>query len=147
VSYAAALAQTHFQYFVDFGGHAASDEPLGQEIAGVESARLQELFAREVTDIGLSNRCVNTLRNIHVKTFGDIVRLTPRQIDHIKGFGRVSLRELLGILDSHQLKLGMRYRIDGNKLYVFDWGTPNDVVAANAKVGEDAAEVAENAAS
>jgi hypothetical protein len=66
-------------------------------------------------------------------------------LDHIKGFGKISLKELLGMLDSHRVKLGMRYTVDGRRLYVFDWGTPTDVVAANAKV-PDEEEVPENAA-
>ena len=145
VSYAAALAQTHFQFFVDFGSHAASDDPLGMEIGAAESARLIDLFSRDIEDMGLSHRTSNTMKNIKVRTFGDLVKLTPRMIENIKGFGKVSLKEIVDLLDTHNMKFAMRYKIEGDKMYVFDWGTPPDVFAANTAVSEE--EVTENAAS
>ncbi len=43
VSYAAALAQTHFQYFVGFGSHTSAPVTPGGESAGGDSVRLAEL--------------------------------------------------------------------------------------------------------
>ena len=40
VSYAAALAQTHFQYFVGFGSHTSAPVTPGGEAAGGDSVRL-----------------------------------------------------------------------------------------------------------
>jgi hypothetical protein len=41
------------------------------------------------------------------------------------------------LLESENMKFGMRYKIDGEKMYVFDWGMPPDVAAASASVDEE----------
>jgi DNA-directed RNA polymerase subunit alpha len=145
VSYAAALAQTHFQYFADFGTHSASSDPLGVEVGPPESARLIDLFSKGIDDLGLSVRTGNTMKNISVRTLGDLVRLTPHTIDNIKGFGKKSLQEIVELMEDRNLKFGMRYKIEGDKMWVFDWGTPPKVVAANASVEEE--ETSDNASS
>jgi DNA-directed RNA polymerase subunit alpha len=145
VSYAAALAQTHFQYFADFGSHSASSDPLGVEIPQAEAVRLIDLFSKLIDDLGLSVRTGNTMKNIGVRTLGDIARLTPRMIDNIKGFGKISLKEIVDLMEAQNLKFAMRYKIDGDKMWVFDWGTPPGVVAANASVKDE--EITENAPS
>jgi len=43
VSYAAALAQTHFQYFADFGSHAASSDPLGVAVEPPERSKAKSM--------------------------------------------------------------------------------------------------------
>jgi DNA-directed RNA polymerase subunit alpha len=144
-SYAAALSQTHVQDFADFGTHTATSDPLGVEIGDAESARLIDMFAKGIDDLGLSVRTGNTMKNIHVRLLGDLVRLTPRQIDNIKGFGKKSLKEIVELMENNNLKFGMRYKIEGDRMWVFDWGTPPEIVAAHAAVEED--EVADNAAS
>ena len=143
VSYAAALAQTHFQYFADFGSHTAGSDPLGVEIPHAEAVRLIDLFSKSIEDVGLSVRTGNTMKNIQVRTLGDLVRLTPRMIDNIKGFGKISLKEIVDLMESQNLKFAMRYKIEGDKMWVFDWGLPPAVFAASAVVKEE--ETPENA--
>jgi DNA-directed RNA polymerase alpha subunit len=87
--------------------------------------------------MGLSQRASNSMRNVQAETFGDLVRLTPRVFGKIKGFGKISLKEIVDLLESENMKFGMRYKIDGEKMYVFDWGMPPDVAAASASVDEE----------
>src|SRR6266567_2487360 len=58
VSYAAALAQTHFQYFVDFGSHASAPIGGGGEQSTGDAHRLAELFRTPIDDLELSVRSV-----------------------------------------------------------------------------------------
>ena len=74
VAYAAALAQEHFRYFVDFGKvpMVAAEAPS----AGGGSAapgRLKELLDRSIDDVGLTVRSVNSLKNSNIRTLGDLV--------------------------------------------------------------------------
>src|SRR5687768_9436770 len=67
VSYAAALAQTHFQYFVEFGTHSIA--PLmGEGAAGTDAARLSTVLRTPIDDLELSVRSVNSLKNSHIRT-------------------------------------------------------------------------------
>ena len=60
VSYAAALAQTHFQYFVSFGSHAAGVlQPEAD--GGADAVRFSQLFQTPIDDLNLSVRSVNSL--------------------------------------------------------------------------------------
>jgi DNA-directed RNA polymerase subunit alpha len=140
VSYAASLAQAHFQYFADFGVRNETDDALGSEIPASESAKIIDLFAREIEDLGLTVRTANTMKNIKVRAFGDLVRLTPRMIDNIKGFGKKSLKEIVDLLEANGMKFGMRYKIEGDKMLVFDWGIPPAVVAEQAHLPEEETE-------
>src|SRR3712207_6594356 len=59
VSYAAALAQTHFQYFVEFGSHASAPlTPGGAEGMTGDAVRLSGLLRTPIDDLELSVRSV-----------------------------------------------------------------------------------------
>src|ERR1700716_1350516 len=58
VAYAAALAQEHFRFFVDFGKvPMVAAQPAGN--GGAATSRLREVLARSIDDVGLSVRSVN----------------------------------------------------------------------------------------
>ena len=88
VSYAAALAQTHFQYFVGFGSHASAAVSAGGEMNGGDSRRMAELFHTPIDDLELSVRSVNSLKNSNIRSLGDLVRQTEGQILQVKNFGK-----------------------------------------------------------
>ena len=61
VSYAAALAQTHFQYFVEFGSHSSA--PLGSpsgDGAAPDGVKLKQTLKTPIDDLELSVRSVNS---------------------------------------------------------------------------------------
>jgi DNA-directed RNA polymerase subunit alpha len=133
VSYAAALAQTHFQYFADFGSHSSA--PIGQssENGAGDGARLGSLLRTPIDDLELSVRSVNSLKNSNIRTLGDLVRQTESQILQVKNFGKKSLQEIADLLEREGLNFGMRFEEGGDgSVRVLDWGTPPSRAAAAA---------------
>jgi DNA-directed RNA polymerase subunit alpha len=137
VSYAAALAQTHFQYFAGFGSHSAAAALAGGEVSGGDASRLAELFRRPIDDLDLSVRSVNSLKNSNIRTLGDLVRQTEQQILQVKNFGKKSLQEIADLLEREGLNFGMRWEENGDGVRVTDWGTPPSRAAANAPDEEE----------
>src|SRR5688572_1495525 len=138
VSYAAALAQTHFQYFVEFGSHSSA--PVGGgagEGAGTDGARMQQLLKTPIDDLELSVRSVNSLKNSNIRSLGDLVRQTESQILQVKNFGKKSLQEIADLLEREGLNFGMRFEDNGEGVRVIDWGTPPSHAAANAPDDEE----------
>ncbi|HEU4989840.1 MAG: DNA-directed RNA polymerase subunit alpha [Gemmatimonadota bacterium] len=132
VSYAAALAQSHFQYFVDFGSHTSA--PLGQaaEAGDGDAVRLAQLLKTPIDDLELSVRSVNSLKNSSIRSLGDLVRQTESQILQVKNFGKKSLQEIADLLEREGLNFGMRFEENGEGVRVLDWGTPPSRAAAAA---------------
>jgi DNA-directed RNA polymerase subunit alpha len=136
VSYAAALAQTHFQYFVGFGSHTSAPVTPGGEATGIDSVRLAELQT-PIDDLELSVRSVNSLKNSNIRSLGDLVRQTESQILQVKNFGKKSLQEIADLLERKGLNFGMRYEESPEGVRILDWGTPPSRAAANAPDDED----------
>jgi DNA-directed RNA polymerase subunit alpha len=137
VSYAAALAQTHFQYFVEFGSHASAPLAGGVDGAGTDSSRLAQLLHTPIDDLELSVRSVNSLKNSNIRTLGDLVRQTESQILQVKNFGKKSLQEIADLLEREGLNFGMRYEETGEGVRVLDMGTPPSRAAAAAPDEEE----------
>jgi DNA-directed RNA polymerase subunit alpha len=136
VSYAAALAQTHFQFFANFGSHS-------QGVAGVEGDhsgdghRLATLLLTPIDELELSVRSVNSLKNSDIRTLGDLVRQTETQMLQVKNFGKKSLQEIATLLEREGLNFGMRYEEGLEGVRVTDWGTPPSRAAAAAPDDEE----------
>jgi DNA-directed RNA polymerase subunit alpha len=130
VSYAAALAQTHFQYFAQFGSSTAG--AIGGDGASPDGRRLAELLRTPIDDMELSVRSVNSLKNSQIRSLGDLVRQTETQILGVKNFGKKSLQEIADLLEREGLNFGMRFEENGDGVRVVDWGTPPSRAAANA---------------
>ena len=137
VSYAAALAQTHFQYFVSFGSHAAAAVAVPGAEGSSDAARLAELLRTPIDDLRLSVRSVNSLKNSSIRSLGDLVRQTETQILQVKNFGKKSLQEIADLLEREGLNFGMRFEENGDGVRVLDWGTPPSRAAANAPDDEE----------
>ena len=133
VSYAAALAQTHFQHFAGFGSHSAA-------IAGdgtTDAQRLAQLLSTSIDALELSVRSVNSLKNSNIRSLGDLVRQTEGQIIQVKNFGKKSLQEIADLLEREGLNFGMKFEDSGEGVRVTDWGTPPSRAAANAPDDEE----------
>lgn len=132
VSYAAALAQTHFQYFTSFGSSAAGT-PGTTESGSADGLRLAGLLRTPIDDLELSVRSVNSLKNSSIRSLGDLVRQTETQILNVKNFGKKSLSEIAELLEREGLNFGMKFEESGDGgVRVVDWGTPPSRAAANA---------------
>ena len=80
---------------------AQSDAQLAEE-------RLRDLLAKPWEELDVSVRTANALKNAQIRTVGDLVQRTERQMLSTKNFGRKSLNELKDVLASLGLSLGMR---------------------------------------
>ena len=136
VSYAAALAQTHFQYFVGFGSHASASLGDGGASGDADGVRLSDLNV-PIDDLELSVRSVNSLKNSNIRSLGDLVRQTESQILQVKNFGKKSLQEIADLLERKGLNFGMRYEEVGDGVRITDWGTPPSRAAAAAPDDEE----------
>ncbi|HEU4642843.1 MAG TPA: DNA-directed RNA polymerase subunit alpha [Gemmatimonadaceae bacterium] len=136
VSYAAALAQTHFQFFANFGSHALGAVAAGGEHSA-DAQRLQQLFRTPIDELELSVRSVNSLKNSDIRTLGDLVRQTETQMLQVKNFGKKSLQEIADLLEREGLNFGMRYEETPEGVRITDWGTPPSRAAAAAPDEEE----------
>lgn len=132
VSYAAALSQTHFQYFVGFGSSASAQVGGAGDGASSDALRLADLFRTPIDDLELSVRSVNSLKNSNIRTLGDLVRQTEAQILQVKNFGKKSLQEIAELLEKEGLNFGMRYEEGADGVRILDHGTPPSRAAENA---------------
>lgn len=137
VSYAAALAQTHFQYFVGFGSSASAQPGATGDAANSDATRLADLFRTPIDDLELSVRSVNSLKNSNIRSLGDLVRQTEAQILQVKNFGKKSLQEIAALLEKEGLNFGMRYEESADGVRILDMGTPPSRAAENAPDEED----------
>jgi DNA-directed RNA polymerase subunit alpha len=137
VSYAAALAQTHFQYFASFGSHTSAPMSAGGGESNADAQRLADLFRTPIDELDLSVRSVNSLKNSNIRSLGDLVRQTESQILQVKNFGKKSLQEIADLLEREGLNFGMRYEENGEGVRITDWGTPPSRAAANAPDDEE----------
>ncbi|MGH7720377.1 MAG: DNA-directed RNA polymerase subunit alpha, partial [Gemmatimonadaceae bacterium] len=136
VSYAAALAQTHFQYFANFGSHAQGAAAAGGDHSA-DAQRLAQLFKTPIDELELSVRSVNSLKNSDIRTLGDLVRQTEGQMLQVKNFGKKSLQEIADLLEREGLNFGMRYDEGAEGVRVSDWGTAPSRAAAAAPDDEE----------
>jgi DNA-directed RNA polymerase subunit alpha len=113
VAYAAALAQEHFRFFVDFGKvpMVSTEAPAPGGVAG---DGLAGSLARSIDDLGLSVRSVNSLKNSNIRTLGDLVQYTESDLLKVKNVGEKALGEIADLLRREGLNFAMRIEeVDG----------------------------------
>ncbi|HTR22252.1 MAG TPA: DNA-directed RNA polymerase subunit alpha [Gemmatimonadales bacterium] len=133
VAYAAALAQEHFRFFVDFGKVpmvAAVDATVGDS----DGRRLADLFGRSIDDLGLSVRSVNSLKNSNIRTLGDLVKYEEGDLLKVKNVGEKALGEIADLLRREGLNFGMAYDEAEGQVRVTD---PGSVPVARATEGAE----------
>jgi len=104
VSLAAQLLQEHLTIFMVTEKTAPS---LGSGQDGNLSPEVEAQLAKNVDELELSVRSVNTLKNANIHTVRDLVSKSERDMLEAKGFGRKSLEELQEALGRLGLQLGM----------------------------------------
>src|SRR5207302_1628556 len=89
VAYAAALAQEHFRFFVDFGKvPMVAAQPAGN--GGAATSRLREVLGRSIDDVGLSVRSVNSLKNSNIRTLADLLQYREEDLLKVKNVGMLA---------------------------------------------------------
>lgn len=104
ISLAAELLGDHLRIFSAF--ETKGDE--AEEVAAPEvDPRLAEMLAKPIEELDLSVRSANCLKNANIRTLGDLVQRTEREMLSTKNFGRKSLDEIKDVLANMGLSFGM----------------------------------------
>src|SRR3989475_3738885 len=123
VAYAAALAQEHFRFFVDFGKvPMVAAQPAGN--GGAAAGRLREVLSRSIDDVGLSVRSVNSLKNSNIRTLGDLVQYREEDLLKVKNVGEKALGEIAELLRREGLNFAMKVEEAEGELRVLEQGVP-----------------------
>jgi DNA-directed RNA polymerase subunit alpha len=69
--------------------------------------RMAEMLTKPIEELDLSVRSANCLKNANIRTLGDLVQRTEREMLSTKNFGRKSLDEIKDVLASLGLSFGM----------------------------------------
>jgi len=104
VAYAAKILKEQMQPFISF---EEEPEPLEAEQLEDEEKLNSNLF-RPVSELELSVRSANCLKNASITYIGELVQKTEAEMLKTKNFGRKSLNEIKGILEEMGLSLGMK---------------------------------------
>jgi DNA-directed RNA polymerase subunit alpha len=121
IAYAAALAQVHFQHFVDFG-KAPAHRPDGA--AGGPPGDLGQRLNRPIDDLGLSVRSLNSLKNSNIRTLRDLVEFSEDDLLKVKNVGDKALGEIADLLQREGLNFGMGFEEADGELRVVRPGSP-----------------------
>lgn len=100
---AAKILKDYLIHFINFNEEFEDEEIEKDE----NEERLRAILETPVEELELSVRSSNCLRNINVKTIGDLARLTEEEISRTKNFGKKSLQEIKDKLSEFGLTLGM----------------------------------------
>ncbi len=110
--YASNILQRHLDIFVNFGQlpEDIEEEPEMTK----EEVTLYEKLRLPISELELSVRSSNCLREAHIKTISDLVKRTEDEMLSFKNFGKKSLVEIKELLAGMGLVLGMQ--VDPKKL-------------------------------
>jgi len=110
--YAARVLNKHLELFFTLGElpEEEVEELTPEEVALYEKLRIP------ISELELSVRSANCLREANIKTLADLVEKTEAQLLSYKNFGKKSLNEIVNLLKGMGLSLGMK--IDRKKLQV-----------------------------
>jgi DNA-directed RNA polymerase subunit alpha len=104
IAYGAKILKEQMAPFINF---EEEPEPLDEEEEEEEHKLNQNLF-RPVSELELSVRSANCLKNANITLIGELVQKTEAEMLKTKNFGRKSLNEIKGILEDMGLSLGMK---------------------------------------
>jgi DNA-directed RNA polymerase subunit alpha len=104
LAYAAKILKEQMSPFINF---KEEPEPLEGEEEPVEE-KFNANLLRPVSELELSVRSANCLKNANITYIGELVQKTEAEMLKTKNFGRKSLNEIKGILEEMGLSLGMK---------------------------------------
>ncbi|MCM8781882.1 MAG: DNA-directed RNA polymerase subunit alpha [Candidatus Omnitrophica bacterium] len=105
--YASHILQRHLDIFVNFG--KLPDEAEEEPIETPEETELYEKLSMPISELELSVRSSNCLKEARIKTIGDLVKKTELEMLKYRNFGKKSLAEINKILGGMGLSLGMQF--------------------------------------
>ncbi|MCU0650829.1 MAG: DNA-directed RNA polymerase subunit alpha [Candidatus Omnitrophica bacterium] len=110
--YASNILARHLDIFVNFG--QLPEEETEEPEMTQEEAALYEKLRLPISELELSVRSSNCLREANIKTIADLVKRGEDEMLGFKNFGKKSLSEIKQLLGGMGLTLGMQ--IDSKKL-------------------------------
>ncbi|MBI3996511.1 MAG: DNA-directed RNA polymerase subunit alpha [Candidatus Omnitrophica bacterium] len=102
--YASNILQRHLDLFVNYG--SLPDEPEEEEPATINE-ELQEKLKTPISELELSVRSANCLREAKIHTIGELVEKSQAELLKYRNFGKKSLAEIEELLKGMGLSLGM----------------------------------------
>ena len=108
--YASNILQRHLDIFVGFG-KLPEEEMVVEETE--EQKQLKEKLKMPISELELSVRSSNCLREAKIKTIGDLVSKSELEMLKFRNFGKKSLAEINKILVGMGLSLGIK--LEGEK--------------------------------
>ena len=102
--YASNILQRHLDLFVNYG--TLPEEPE-EETSPVVNEELQEKLKTPISELELSVRSANCLREAKILTIGELVEKSPQELLKYRNFGKKSLAEIEELLQGMGLRLGM----------------------------------------
>ena len=107
--YASNALQRHMDIFVNFG-KLPEDLEITEEPA--QDTELLEKMKMPVSELELSVRSANCLETAKIKTLGELITKSESEMLKYRNFGKKSLTEIGGVLESMGLSLGMKIKTD-----------------------------------
>lgn len=104
--YAANISQRHLDVFVAYG-QLPEEEEEEEEISEEDEALYAKLRL-PISELELSVRSSNCLKDAQIKTISDLVRKPESELLNFRNFGKKSLTEINDILKAMGLSLGMK---------------------------------------
>ncbi|MEW5758017.1 MAG: DNA-directed RNA polymerase subunit alpha [Candidatus Omnitrophota bacterium] len=104
--YASNILQRHLEIFVNFG-QLPEEEEQGLELTQEERALLEKIKL-PISELELSVRSSNCLREANIKTIGELVTKSEEEMLGFRNFGKKSLTEIKELLSGMGLNLGMQ---------------------------------------
>ncbi len=109
--YAATILNRHLELFMELGEIEEEEE---EEELTPEDIALYEKLKLPVSELEFSVRSANCLREANIKTLAELVTKTEQEMLSYRNFGKKSLNEIIALLKTMGLNLGMD--IDSDKL-------------------------------
>jgi len=106
ILYAANIMQRHLDVFVSYGQLPEEDEE-DEEVSEEEQA-LYEKLRLPISELELSVRSANCLKDANIKTIAELVKKTESELLTFRNFGKKSLTEINDILKVMGLGLGIK---------------------------------------
>lgn len=104
ILYASHILQKHLDIFVNYGKLPEEEEEPEES---PEEIQLYEKLRMPITELELSVRSSNCLKEAKIKTIADLVKKTETEMLKYRNFGKKSLAEINKILADMGLSLGM----------------------------------------
>ncbi|MFH1791920.1 MAG: DNA-directed RNA polymerase subunit alpha [Candidatus Omnitrophota bacterium] len=103
--YASNILQRHLDVFVGYG--KIPDDIIEEEVSQ-ETQEMNEKLSMPISELELSVRSANCLKEGRIKTIGELVRKSEMEMLKYRNFGKKSLTEINKILLDMGLHLGMK---------------------------------------